>query len=295
MRIFVVGASGFLGSYVYDMCLRKGIQRAGSSTTSRPGLVRLDITRVEGIREAIEKSGADCVINCVAMTNVDECERNPELATSVNAKGAENLARVCSSAGIRLIHISTDSIFDGKTGSYSEESEPAPVNTYARTKIEGEKHVLSLANSFVIVRTNFYGLNPNGKHFLNWILSSLREGREMTGFDDTIFNPLWVSDLAEFLIELASSSYCGILNCAGDERFTKYEFIRRVVSELGYSDSIVKKSSSDQITRAATRPKITTLSNKKMHALLKTKIHILHEVLGDASFDIYRAKKTEKI
>lgn len=291
----MVGASGFLGSYVYNACMQERIHVVGSSTKARDCFVSMDITRIESVRQVIGKAKPDCVINCAAMTNVDECERNPALARSINTRGVENLARLCSSAGARLVHVSTDSIFDGKTGHYSEESEPTPVNTYARTKVEGEKLVISLSKSFVIVRTNFYGLNPNGKHLLNWILSSLKEGREMIGFEDTIFNPLWVIDLAGLLIELAASSYCGMLNCASDEQFTKYEFIRRITSELGYDSSLVKRGSSDQIVLAAARPKITTLSNKRMHELLKTKIHTLGEVLHDSSFDIYRAKKTEQV
>lgn len=295
MRILVIGASGFLGSYVYNTCRQQRIHVVGTSTNERDDFESVDISGIESVRQVMEKTKPDCVINCAAMTNVDECERNPALARSVNVDGVENLARICKSVDSRLVHVSTDSIFDGKTGGYTEETEPIPINTYASTKVEGEKLVLSLAKSFVIVRTNFYGLNPNGKHFLNWILSSLKEGREMIGFEDTTFNPLWVSDLAGLLVELADSSYEGILNCASDEQFTKYEFIRRVTSELGYSSSMVKKGLSNQIVLTAARPKITTLSNKRMHELLKTKIHTLGEVLHDASFDIYRTKKTEQV
>lgn len=291
----MVGASGFLGSYVYNTCRQQGIHVIGSSTNTRYGLVPMDITKIESVMQVIEKARPDCVINCAAMTSVDECERNQSLARSINTDGVENLTRICASASARLVHVSTDSVFDGKTGGYSEEAEPTPINTYARTKVEGEKLVLSLAKSFVIVRTNFYGLNPNGKHFLNWILSSIKEGREMIGFSDTIFNPLWVSDLARLLIELAGASYQGILNCVSDEQFTKYEFIKRVTLELGYNNYIVKKGSSDQVILAAARPRITTLSNKRMHELLKTKIHTLDEVLHDASFDIYRTKKAEQV
>jgi dTDP-4-dehydrorhamnose reductase len=253
--------------------LQQGIQAEGSSTNKNHGLATMDITIIESVRQVIEKARPDCVINCAAMTNVDECERNPDQARSINIKGVENLAKICSFMGVRLVHVSTDSIFDGKTGGYSEESKPMPINTYARTKVEGEKLVSSIARSFAIVRTNFYGINPNGKHFLNWILSSLKEGKEMIGFEDAVFNPLWVSDLARLLVELAGNPYNGIINFSSDERFSKYEFIRHVATELGYGNSIVKKGLSAQITLAAARPKITTLSNKRMHELLKTKIH----------------------
>lgn len=241
---------------------------------------------------SISKLEADFIINCAANTNVDECERRPELARSINAIGARNLAKVSKDMGIRLIHVSTDSVFDGKEGGYSENSEPNPINTYAKTKLEGESFVSQHANDYVIVRTNLYGLNPQGKHLLNWILLNLANGKEMLGFEDAVFNPLWTKDLAECLIELAiNSSYTGILHCAADEIFSKYEFIKRVAEHLGYNNANIKKGSSTEVTSfVAKRPNKTYLSNLRMKELLKTKIHTLSEVMQDSSFDNYRAK-----
>ncbi len=271
-----------------------GIAVAGSSTSDKH-FTHLDITDTKSIKSAIEKIEPDSVINCAAMTSVDECETKADLARLVNAQGPKNLAEACRQAGARLVHISTDSVFDGRTGNYSEDSKPNPVNTYAKTKLEGEKLVAGEAGNFVIVRTNLYGLSPNGRHLLNWVLSSLSQKKEILGFDDISFNPLWVQDLAICIIELAASPYHGIVHCTGDEIFTKYEFIRRVASGLGYSSLLVKRGSSAQIKLLAERPKNTTLSNALMHELLKTKIHTLDEVLRDASFDNHRAKEPEKI
>ncbi|MEM3159499.1 MAG: SDR family oxidoreductase [Nitrososphaera sp.] len=287
MRILVVGATGFLGLYVFDRCKEAGITVAGTSAKNT-GMLLLDMTSPESISKAVSAFKPDCVINCAAMTNVDECEKNPGLAMQVNAEGPRRLAQACGEA--RLVHVSTDAVFDGVAGGYSEESEPNPVNAYARSKLEGDRLVASTAKDYVVVRTNLYGLNPSGKGLLNWILSSLAGGKEMTGFTDVVFNPLWARDLAGMLVELSTAPYSGILNCAGDEVFTKYEFCKRIADALGYKNATIKPGVSGQSSLAALRPKKTYLKNDKMHGLLKTKIHSLGEVLHDPSFDIYRQK-----
>ncbi len=293
MRVLVVGATGFLGSYVLDRCtLTAGVTAAGTSTNN-PGMLLLDMMRPDTIAKAVSSFKPDCVINCAAMTNVDECEKKPALAMQINAEGPKKLAQACR--GARLVHVSTDAVFDGQAGGYSEESEPNPINTYARSKLEGDKLISSVVNDYVIVRTNLYGLNPSGKGLLNWVLSNLAGGKEITGFTDVVFNPLWARDLAGMLVELAATPYNGILNCAGDEVFSKYEFCSKIASTLGYADAKIREGVSNQSGFAAQRPRKTYLKNEKMHSLLKTKIHSLFEVLHDPSFDIYRQKGSQKI
>jgi dTDP-4-dehydrorhamnose reductase len=255
-------------------------------------LLTVDILDRAQILKAIKLSSPDCVINCAAMADVEECERNPEMARAVNSVGAKNLAEVCSENGIRLVHVSTDSVFDGMRGGYSEESVPNPLNAYSRTKLEGELFVSSTMTDHVIARTSFYGLNRSGRGLLNWIIQGLVESKEMVGFDDVVFNPLWVGDLASCLVELAGNKFRGALNCAGDQVLSKYKFTQVVADALGYPDARIKKGSCDDIPFLARRPKRTHLLNEKMRTLLKTKIHSLEEVLRDPSFDIYRFKKT---
>ncbi len=297
MQILVIGGSGFLGTYVTNCCVKMHHTAVGTSTNFQmrvSGLIGLDISNMNQILQTVESLKPDCVINCAAITDVDECERQPKKAELVNSIGPKNLAEISADTNIRLIQVSTDAIFDGKHGSYSEDSSPNPINTYAKTKLEGERFVSSIAENYAIVRTNFYGLNPNGKGLLNWILKSLAEKREITGFEDVVFNPLWAADLAECLLGVAQMSYIGILNCSGNQILSKYEFAKAVATNLGYNNSIIKRSSSYQApSLIARRPKKTYLDNTRMRELLKnTKIHTIEEVLRDPSFDIYRRKTT---
>lgn len=297
LRILIVGAEGFLGSYVFESCkITPDIVAVVTSRHGRSGFELLDITDPKTTNDLVARAEPDCIINCAAMTNVDECERQPALAQSINAVGPGVLAGAAQKMGSRLIHVSTDAIFDGLHGGYSEDSQPHPVNSYGRTKLEGEKNVSNYSQNHVILRTNFYGLDSSGNRLLSWILSNLVSGNEMLGFGDVVFNPLWVQDLAKCIIELARSNHTGILHCVGDEILSKYEFIKKIADTLGYKDAHIKKSrSSDLSTLVARRPAKTYLSNTKMHMILKTKIHTLEQVLQDPSFDIYRKKEAEKI
>ena len=286
MRILVTGSSGFLGSYVEKRCRLEGIDVFGASSRDRENSI--DISDDGQMQKMIEKIKPDCIINCAAMTDVDQCERQPDKAHRVNATGPQNLAKACREKNIRLVHVSTDAVFDGERGGYSEDSVTSPVNVYARTKLEGEQLIAANISDYVLARVNFYGLNEKGKGLLNWALASLVGEKEMTGFDDVIFNPLWAADLAECLVKLSQMSYSGILNCAGDQVMSKYDFLKAVAHTLGYREAKINRSASDKSALYARRPKKTYLLNKKMHELLNTKIHTLEEVLCDPSFDIYR-------
>ncbi len=174
------------------------------------------------------------------------------------------MAKICSNKKIRLIHVSTDAIFNGERGGYSEDSSPDPINFYAKTKLEGEKFVSSKTSDYVVIRTNFYGLSSNGNGLLNWILRNLVNKKKFMGFDDVVFNPLWVGNLAECLVRLADIPYTGILNVAGNQTLSKYEFAITVAENLGYKDAKIKKVSSDQMpSLVARRPKKT---QSKTHA-----------------------------
>ncbi|MGC1132299.1 MAG: SDR family oxidoreductase [Nitrososphaeraceae archaeon] len=297
MRVLVTGASGFLGSQIMDL-YNKGefnFTLYGTSTSQQNELFRLDITDVKSVREKILRLDPDCIINCAAMADVDQCERKPDLARAVNSIGAKNLAGICRSTGARLLQISTDSVFDGVVGGYTELSRPNPINAYAATKYDGEKAVISILRNYVVIRTNFYGHNHDGKYLMNWILSHLIDNERIIGFIDSRFNPLWIRDLAYCIIKLIDLPYRGILNCSGDEVFSKYQFIRKIALDLGYRNDNIQKGTSAQVPLTARRPNNTYLVNKKMHKLLKVKIHRLEEVLRHSEFDFYRSSMPKKI
>jgi dTDP-4-dehydrorhamnose reductase len=296
MRVLLIGATGFLGSTIlHKVPGQKNITIIGTSGHSSDGLLLLDLKKYEQVVTIVQESNPDCVINCAAMTDVAECERNPQLARSINSLGPKYLADVCSTKSIRLIHVSTDAVFDGRSGGYREHSKPSPTNVYSRTKLDGEELIKSVFDNYIIVRTNFYGLNPRGSNLMNWILQKLLRNEMVIGIDDIKFNPLWVKDLAGIILALTSHSYTGILNCTGNEVFTKYQFVKKVAYHLGYLNAKIKKGLADEVFSDVKRPHNTYLDNTKLRNLLNVNIHTLREVLSGSEFDEYRSEEIRKV
>ena len=172
-KILIIG-SGFLGSQIGSAALREGFDIIETHFSNEP---KLDIRVLDSIEKFVTNTRPDCIINCAALTNIDQIEKNPNEAYDVNAYGAENVAKIANLKKIRLIHLSTDSVFDGIQGLYSENDEPNPLNEYAKSKRLGEKLVESAMENCVIVRTNFYGNHKEGESLFNWILKNLKENR----------------------------------------------------------------------------------------------------------------------
>lgn len=262
--ILVIG-NGFLGRSVVRAAGRAGI---GVRMASRSSDLMVDVTKIATVEHVVVETGPDVIINCAAITDLGAIEKNPEEAYSVNAHGAENIAKVASAHSKRLVHISTDSVFDGERGRYSEKDEPCPVNEYARSKKLGEDLSMGAMNDCMVVRTNFYGDNPDGRFLFNWILENLGAGRRFGGFTNVRFNPLEVGDLAEALIELARSRHRGLLHLGSDKAYSKYEFARTVATKLGYDVGLIAKSElGDDL--APRRPHDTTLNNALSKRVMK--------------------------
>lgn len=165
----------------------------------------LDITDIPAVRKTLESAGPGVVVNCAAYTNVDRAEEEKKEAFSVNAKGPENLARVCGEIGARLVHISTDFVFDGKkTTPYNEEDEPNPLSVYGKSKLRGEENIQKETDDFIIIRTSWlYG--RDGIHFVDRILSLARKKRSLGIVFDQVGTPTYTLDLARAIINLLES------------------------------------------------------------------------------------------
>lgn len=249
------------------------------NTNHKDGL-KLDVQDMNSINDCISKTVPDLIINCASNIQIDFLERNPDLAFSVNANGAKNIAIASEKHKIRLVHISTDSVFDGKKGMYVEDDIPNPINIYAQSKFRGEQLVRENSNNHVIIRTNFYGIDQEGNFLFNWILKNLQQNIHITGFTDVIFTPLEISNLSKMILEISATDYNGVLHLASNEHISKYEFALRIAKIFGFDGDLIKKGSiDDHVNFVAKRPKNTSLSNKRAIRLLDTKIVSLDDWL----------------
>ena len=266
-KILVIG-NGFLGSTVCNESKNRGLE---VSMGSQSAGIRVDIRQIETIDNAVWRTDPDTIINCAAVTDLDKIEKNSDNAYKINGHGAGNIAKIASKYSKRLIHISTDSVFDGEKGSYSETDGLNPVNEYGRSKKIGEEMVMENSENSVVVRTNFYGNHPEGKFLFNWILDNLKKSRRFNGFTNISFNPLEVKNLSEGLIELAQLEYTGLLHMGADQIYSKHEFAITVAKKLGYDSDLIMEKTLQDDELVARRPHNTTLDNSLAKKILNTK------------------------
>ena len=264
-KILIIG-KGFLGNTTSIIAKTKNFQVFEASQKSD---IRIDITNIESVENAVKKTSPDIILNCAALTQVDEIEENPKNAFEVNAYGAQNIAKISSKYSSRLIHISTDSVFDGKKGNYLETDKPNPINEYGKSKQLGEKFVQEVSSDFIIIRTNFYGNNKEGKFLFNWILQNLQQNKRFAGFTYIFFNPLEIGNLSTILLELSRSDYNGILHIGSDKTYSKYKFAKIIAEKLGYDSDLVFEKALEEGEFMAKRPENTSLNNHLFKKLIK--------------------------
>jgi dTDP-4-dehydrorhamnose reductase len=212
----------------------------------------------------------DIIINCAALTNLEQIESNSKKAYLVNAYGVKNIADVCKRNKIKMIHISTDSVFDGTQGMYSESDIPNPVNEYAKSKKLGEDFVKNILDDYIIIRTNFYGFNSEENFLFNWVLKNLKNKQPIIGFSDVMFNPLEIRNLINMIYELMNKDFMGIIHLASNEVISKYEFIIEVAKILNLDSELIVKGNIKNSNLIAKRPLNTSLSNQQAKKILKT-------------------------
>lgn len=274
-KLLVIG-SGFLGSSITFQAKSLGMSVVNTYKVGDP---QVDIRDTNSIEKIFSHTKPDYVINSAAQTNVDDIEKHSEEGYSINAYGAENVANMSKKYKIPLLHISTDGVFDGVCGMYSESDMPNPINEYGRSKLLGEKLVSQTLDNVIIVRTNFYGYNEEGKFLFNWILKNLQEHKDFIAFEDVIFNPLEIMNLSQMILELINVNYKGIIHLSSDYVMNKYQFACDIADNLNFDKNIIHKARLIDAKLFASRPLNTTLSNKKAKELLKTKQLTLNEWL----------------
>lgn len=279
MKKFLVIGCGFLGSHILNELKKLKFEAYGTKTCQKDEFLPLDITQIESIEKIIQKIKPKIVINCAARVDVDNLENNPDLAYSVNSYGPQNLAKILKKNKIKLIHISSDGIFDGVEGNYSEKDIPKPINIYGKSKLLGEELIQKNNHDFIIIRTNFYGNDKNEKFVFNWILNNLKQKKQIIGFDDVIFSPLEVSNLSRIIIELSTSEFKGIINLASDLHLSKFDFACKIAEEFSLEKKFIKKGKIELNKFLAKRPKNTSLKNDLMKSIIKSPVLSLSQSL----------------
>ncbi len=257
-RLLIAGASGFLGSTVTLEAAQSAMWDVTTVSLNHDvhiegvDSILCDLSDPFEARQVIERHAPAAVINCAAMTSVDGCEAERDLATRLNADAPGAMAVACSNVGAKLVHVSTDAVFGGTPPPYLTDSQTSPLNWYGETKLAGEHAALAANGTAAIVRTNIVGWSPLGtRSLLEFFANRFDAGSTAPGFDDVGFRPATTPQVARVLLELALSPDAGIIHATGDQLVSKFEFGRLVAATLGFDvDLVVRTSISDSDLKA---------------------------------------------
>ena len=220
------------------------------------------------IKRLMERVCPDVIIHCAGLINVDAAEEDFMATREVNALGTWHLAKHAPPEA-KFVYISTDAVFDGKRGAYTENDLPSPLNAYAKTKLEGEWYVQQETDNHLIVRTNFFGQHHTSKpSFAQWIVDSLKSGSGIRMVTDWYFTPTYVDDLVSAIRGLVEADANGIYHVAGGERCSKYEFGVETARVFGFDESLIVPVHFDQLILRAPRPQDMSLDCSKAAAVL---------------------------
>lgn len=269
-RLLITGASGLLGLNLGLQAQTKGYDLIGwvndSFTLHAPfPLYKVDLLELDQIRPRIDEVKPDLIIHCAALASLEGSEADPELAKRLNAEVPGEIAKVALEQNIKLIHISTDAVFDGKQGGYKEDDTPSPMNVYAQTKLEGEYAVSSANKEAIIARVNFYGWSLSGKRSLaEFFFNNLSQNIKVNGFKDVFFCPLYTRQLGETLFKMAGKGLQGLYHVLSPETLSKYEFGVKLAQKFGFDDKLVNPTMLNESGLTVTRSPNMTLRVEKL-------------------------------
>ena len=265
-RLLIIGANGRLGA-----ALARDYQRIFSVKAFARS--QLDLGKLDQIRSVLSGTEFDLLINCAALTNVDYCESHRDEALLVNAQAPRLLAEICAEKSAKLVHISTDYVFDGKQDTpYIEEDPPAPLSIYAESKLGGEQEVLAVSPKNLVVRLSWV-FGPDKPSFIDQIIQRAGESDSVAAVADKFSSPSYTTDVANWLRLALDSEAQGILHLCNSGTCSWQEwaqFAIDVCHRVGMAvkaDHVEKLSLTDMKNFVARRPVYTVLSTAKFTAL----------------------------
>lgn len=264
-KTLILGASGSLGSRLLSSFENSYGTYYSSSPSSKLNLYRLDALDTKHLSALISDVCPDIVINCIALTNVDSCEDNPEKSWMINCELPGEVAKICRSRGIKFVQISTDHYVNDKKTRISETDTVSSTNQYSFTKLSAEKLVLSQNPNAMILRTNFFHFNlSNPQTFLDNLIINCKNNIITQSFSDVWFSPVSTRTLVLYLKKLLEINFSGLINVSSNEIITKYEFHKQVLNCFDVSNNSHKPISINKVSLKALRPRNMSLDNSNL-------------------------------
>lgn len=277
-KILVTGGVGLLGNAVVRQAKNTyetvyTYNRHARNLDGARG-IPLDITSAGAVMECIAGLRPDLIVNAAALRTINYCQEHPDEAMAVNATGAGNIAAAAARYGAKMIHVSTDSVFDGQKGMYKETDPPNPVTVYGKSKLEGERLVMGACPEALIVRvSSIYGMSLEGQSIPEWVLDQLRKGIPVKMFTDAYLSPVFADNMAEVMLEAAGAGLKGIYNVS-NERCSRYELGLETARVFGLDTALVQPVSSEtgEVKMRVARARDASLDPTRIARAVKTPV-----------------------
>ncbi len=269
-RLLVTGISGLLGSNIALSGKNwRNFKIFGTFNSTPVTLgqesVKMDLRNEQEVARVLQDVHPDIIIHAAAYTDVDGCEENQKLARAVNVKGTERIVNYAEKTGTKVVYISTDYVFDGETGNYTENDEVDPVDYYGQTKLDGEKIISTLENYLICRISVLYGFEPTDTlNFATWLLRELRQENTVKLIDDQYVTPTLASNAGRAIKFLLEERKQGVYHISGRECVNRYDFGVKLAEVFDLDTHLIQRAKMRQMNWTAARPKRSCLNTDKL-------------------------------
>jgi dTDP-4-dehydrorhamnose reductase len=295
MKILIIGASGVLGSRLYNDAIKKKWNVMGTYYSHEcKSLFYLDVRDRTSIEKVFSLFNPEIVVLAGGITEVDLCELKPKLAKDVNVKGVLNIVKKIKEYGSKLVYVSTDYIFDGENGPYKEDDKPNPINIYGRTKLEAENIIKSKLKDCLIVRTaQLYGVaersSAQNRSFIIKIIHNMQNNKKVYAADDLYSTPTYSGLLSEMIIKLIEKDAKGIYHCAGAEFINRYDYVNKIADVFELDKALIQRVKLKDLKLKAKRPKKGGLKIDKLKSEIDMHVAGIEEGLIELKGEVEAA------
>jgi len=296
LKLLITGASGLYGSKLAELAIARNFEVYSCDVQELPvcgNFVKFDVSNKELVNEAFKRVKPDVVVHAATLTDVDKCELNKDLAWKINVEGTKNIADAAKTAGSFLIYISTDYVFNGEKGNYTESDKPDPINYYGLTKLKAEELVKAQDEYFIGRPSVIYGSTPAaGKvNFALWLIDALRKGERVKIVTDQWNTPTLNTNLAEMTLEVIERKLTGTFHLCGATRVSRFQFAELIAEAFDLDKSLIDSVVSSQFKWPAKRPMDSSLDTTKAQQTLKNKPLEIGEALKRLKLEISQKKR----
>jgi dTDP-4-dehydrorhamnose reductase len=294
LKILVTGASGLYGSKL-SQTIAEDCEVYSAYSKDKPiygTSVQFDVSNKNQVEHAFKQVNPDVVVHAASLTDVDECETNKELAWKTNVEGTRNIAEAAKACDAFLFYVSTDYVFNGEKGNYTETDTPAPINYYGLTKLKAEELVEELMDEYCIARASvIYGATPAaGKiNFALWLLNKLKQKEPVKIVVDQWNSPTLNTNLAKMTWEIVQRRMTGVYHLSGATRISRYDFAKSIASAFNLNPALMIPSASSDFSWAAKRPKDSSLNVEKAQNALTNRPLTVDQALSQLRREICSA------